>query len=242
MKKISLLLLSCCMLLIACDKKKEGTIQIKIVPTYGDTVMEMNKAVQDENGLDILKLEGKFHMYLSNIKLIGANSSEAIEEEIVLLDLLDTEHNPSLSKVAAGAYTSIEMGLGVDEKWNHEDPVSFDNDHPLGFDHSGNVWTWDSGFIFYMIEGSYAYNRDGVIDSTFTYHIGKDELFKTVTLPKNIVVEEDAITALELRLDLKKLLMDEGGMDLTTESKSRSGEKEFAIAQKFANLISETIE
>jgi len=177
MKKISILLFACCIMFNACnDEKKNGTLQIKVVPTYGDTVMEMNKAVQDENGLDILKLEGKFHLYLSNVKLIGSNSTEAIEEEIVLLDLLDPKHNPSSSKVPVGVYTSIEMGLGVDEKWNHEDPASFENDHPLGSDHNGNVWTWESGYIFYQIEGFYSNNQDGVIDSTFSYHIGTDEL------------------------------------------------------------------
>jgi len=149
MKKISMLLFALCIVLSACnDKEETGTLQIKLVPTYGDTVMEMNKAVKDENGLDILVLEGQFYMYLSNLKLIGANNTEAIEEEIMLLDLSDPEHNPSSSKVAAGAYTSIEMGLGVDEKWNHEDPSSFESDHPLGSDHSGNNWAWEPGYIY----------------------------------------------------------------------------------------------
>jgi len=41
---------------------------------------------------------------------------------------------------------------------------------------------------------------------------------------------------------LKKILIDEGGMDLPAEKKSRSNDKDFAIAQKFVNLIAETIE
>jgi len=221
-----------------------GNLEIRIVPTYGDEVMEMNKAVQDENGLDILKLEGKFHFYLSNVKLVGENSTEAIEDEIVLLDLLDEKHNPAVSKAKVGTYSAIEIGLGVDEKWNHSDPTSFENDHPLGFDHNGNVWTWETGYIFYIVEGSYSSNQDGNLDSAFVYHIGKDELFKTVTLQKDIVIEENKTNEIELRIDLKKILVEEGGMDLVTESETKSGNtgNKFEIAQKFVNLIAETIE
>lgn len=243
MKKISLLVIVLSLIFNACkDKDATGTLQIKIVPTYGNTVMEMNKAVQDENGLDILRLDGKFHFYLSNVKLLGANSTEALADEIILFDLLDEEHNPAISTVKVGTYSTIEMGLGVDEKWNHEDPSSFENEHPLGSEHSGNNWAWDPGYIFYQIEGHYSNNKNGVIDSTFSYHIGTDELFKTVTLPKSITIEEDVAAELELRLDLKKILLDEGGMDLPAEKKSRSMGVEFQIGQKFVNLIAETIE
>jgi len=221
-----------------------GSLEIKIVPTYGDEVMEMKKAVQDENGLDILKLDGDFHFYLSNIKLIGANSTEPIEDEIVLVDLLDEKHNPAISTAKAGTYSAVEMGLGVDEKWNHSDPTSFENDHPLGDDHNSNVWTWETGYIFYMVEGFFSSKQDGNLDSTFTYHIGTDPLFKTITLQKEIVIEEGATNEIELRIDLKKILLDEGGMDLETEKDSRSGDtgNQFEIAQKFVNLIAETIE
>jgi len=242
MKKISVILFALCILLNACkDKEEIGTLQLKLVPTYGDTVIDMNTAVQDENGLDLLILDGKFHMYLSNIKLINSNSTLPIEE-VLLLDLLDPNLNPTSSKVPAGVYTSMEIGLGVDEKWNHEDPTSFDNDHPLGFDHNGNNWAWDPGYIFYIVEGSYSSTRDGNLDNTFSYHIGTDDLYKTVTLLKDITIEKDATQVIELRIDLKKILFDEGGMDLETENKSRSMGDTFVVAQKFVNLIAETIE
>jgi len=231
-----------CLLLSSCGDKKLTELHFKIVPTFGDQTLQMNEAVQDENGLDVLRLEGQFHFYLSNLKLVSANGSEAVEDEVILFDLLDEEHNPVITKVKPGAYTAIEFGLGVDEQWNHNAPGDFDNEHPLGSDHSGNNWAWDPGYIFYRIEGFYSTNNDGRLDSTFSYHIGTDELFKTVSIPKSLMIEEGSPAEISIFVDLKKVLMDEGGMDLLTENKSRSMGEEFPIAQKFVNLIAENIE
>lgn len=219
-----------------------GTLAIKVVPMFGNQVMEMNKAIKDANGLDALKLEGKFHFYLSNVKLLVGTNPTVVEDDVLLIDLLDADLYQAKTKVEEGTYTGIEVGLGVDETKNHADPSTFANEHPLGFDHSGNNWAWEPGYIFYIVEGSFSTNGDGNLDNTFSYHIGTDAVYKCIYLDKDINIKVGEETTIELKIDMKKLLLDEEGMDLATENKSRCMGDQFPACEKFVDRLIEIIE
>jgi len=243
MKKINLLpmlvsFVGVLMLMNSCkDKEETATLQLKLNPTFGNESINLYEPVVDENGNSIFELT-KLYFYFSDVKL----NEESAAEEILLIDIDDPELNTGISNMKPGAYNSITFGLGVDERWNHEDPASFDNNHPLGFDHSGNHWTWNSGYIFYKVEGNYSTKDDGVLDNSFLFHMGTDELYRTVTLNKAFSVEDKETAEVILNIDFEKIFFDAGGLDLKTEFRSHGMGDQFELGQKFVNRLIESIE
>jgi len=219
------------------DREKTATLQVKLNPTFGDDSINLFEPLLDESGKPFFQLT-KLYFYISDLKL----DEEAATEEIMLVDLEDPNLNIGVTDIKAGTYSSVTMGLGVDKRWNYEDPASFDNEHPLGFDHSGNHWSWTTGYIFYKVEGNYSTQNDGNLDGGFLFHMGTDDLYRTITIDKDFTVEADGTAEIALNIDFEKMFFEDGGLDLKTEFRSHGMGDQFEVGQKFVNRLIETIE
>lgn len=219
------------------DSEKTAAIAVKLNPVFGDEPLKLYEPLLNEAGLPFFELE-KLYFYISDLKL----DDELVAEEIMLIDMNDSDLSVGLSKVKPGDYSSINFGLGVEKRWNKEVPVSFENDHPLGFDHSSNYWEMNNSYTFYKIEGKYSSKDDGDLDKSFLFHLGTDELYRTLTLDKLTVVKNEGTTEITLNINFKKLLFDEGSIDLETEFSTHGSEDKSELNQKFADRLIESIE
>lgn len=217
--------------------EKTATLQLKFNPTFGDEPINLFEPLIDEDSQPFFELT-KLYFYISDLKL----DSEAVADEIMLVDIEDPALNVGINKIKPGSYDTVTFGLGVEERWNHEDPTTFENDHPLGFDHSSNHWSWNSGYIFYKVEGNYSIKDDGILDGSFLYHMGTDELYRTISLNKAFNVEEDGTAELTMNVDFRNIFFEEGGLDLKTEFRSHGMGDQFEVGQKFVNRLIESIE
>ncbi len=108
-----------------------------------------------------------FKYYVSNIRLVRNDNSEyVIPETYFLVNHEDaTTMQLKMDSLESGSYKGIKFILGIDSARNVSgaqegalDPVN------------GMFWTWNTGYIFFKLEGASA-----VIPTpaqTFTYHVG----------------------------------------------------------------------
>ncbi len=103
--------------------------------------------------------------YVSNISLSNDDGSveHVIDESYFLVDASnETSLKLELSDIPNGEYTKVNYTIGVDAARNTDgaqdgalDPVN------------GMFWSWNMGYIFMKLEGTYGANAD-----EFRYHIG----------------------------------------------------------------------
>lgn len=154
----------------------------------------------------------KLRLYLSHIVLTTADGSEVELSEVEVLDfssIMDrtaAEQGLQLSfpAIPEGEYTGISFGVGVSRDLNATTPSDYSSSHPLA--ESGDYWNaWES-YIFTKIEGKVDLEQNGSFGLGVVYHIGSDDLYRTITFNKAISVDKDNTTLPSMSLDLKKVL------------------------------------
>jgi len=219
------------------DNNETATLELKINPTFGDEPIDLYEEVIDENGLAIFELE-KMYFFISDLKL----GEELVKDEVLLVDIGDAEFNKAVTSIKPGSYNNINFGLGVEERWNNQDPSVHDIDHVLGAGHGDKQWNWETGYIFYKLEGKYSTYDDGELDGRFSFHMGRDDFYRTVSFDKTLNVVKDGTTEIELNIDLKQLFFENSDIDLKSKNKTHAAPSDFEFAEKFANRLIESIE
>lgn len=143
-------------------------------------------------------------------------------------------------KMPEGNYTALRFGLGVDNSRNVEtDPDAIPaTDYPLDSPlNAANdmYWTWATGYIFVKVEGRIDANGNGsyadLDDKIISYHPGVAELYRTVSLSKNINIGNEATQA-ELTLDVAKLFENVDLLQYPFAHPLNADHPEFATARR----------
>lgn len=116
--------------------------------------------------------------YISRIELTGPNgesyadevrtgaTSEEVKGFYQVLESNASSKSISLANVPVGTYNKITFTLGIEADYVQDGATGGVLDPSNG----GWLWNWDSGYIFYKLEGtSPASTRS---DNTFRFHIG----------------------------------------------------------------------
>lgn len=107
-----------------------------------------------------------------------------------------------LDSIPAGDFKAIRFNLGLNEVVNHSDPNLYAAKHPLNPSLNNLHWTWQTGYIFLALEGTYRQSNGQL--SGYVYHFANDPQRTTITLTlaKNIT----ANAALDIDFDIAALL------------------------------------
>jgi hypothetical protein len=137
--------------------------------------------------------------YISNIYL--GNSQNTSGKNVFLVDAGETDS--IMLNIPEGKYNSLVFTLGVDSILNCSGAQTGALD-PL----QGMFWTWNSGYIFFKLEGSSPSSTADL--NRIEHHIGGYHgQFKTqrnfvVQLEKPLVIERNGHYKINLQLDLDK--------------------------------------
>ena len=103
-----------------------------------------------------------------------------------------------------GVYNNLSIGVGVSSDLNAKLPSDFESSHPLS--QFGSHWTAWNSFIFSKTEGMIDSDGDDKADKGFAYHIGSDQMYRTLTLP-NVPIEVigDQTKEIIISVDYKKV-------------------------------------
>ena len=143
--------------------------------------------------------------YVCELSLIKPDNSLEQVKDVALVDLHKPASKTISGDVAAGSYTGIRFGIGLDSAKNHTDPSSYPIEHAMSTT-KGMFWTWFTQYIFAKIEG-YADTTGGFAAQTFLYHTGIDSLYRELEFTNmNIVIAEGESKSEGLTVDMQKLI------------------------------------
>lgn len=175
----------------------------------------------------------KFKFFVSHITLIKNDNSQVELKDVAIIDF----SKPTSLKLSAdlneGDFKAIRIGLGVDSIQNLTDPQQAPTSSALHSSQTGEMyWSWLK-YIHTFIEGKYAEVGSENYYGAVLYHIGTDELYRTVTFNKAINVCCEKETTHTVTLDVKRIFDGPPVIDLPTEGVTESQTSKYAIAQKF---------
>jgi hypothetical protein len=121
--------------------------------------------------------------YISEIRLYNELDSFITIKDYSLLNWF----NDPIISVQSQPWnvTKIEYSLGIPASVNTlTDPTTYPNIHPLSVaGASGMFWTWNTGYIFYMLNGKtdLTGSTNSPLVDPLAYHCGDDTLYRTLT-------------------------------------------------------------
>jgi hypothetical protein len=191
----------------------------------------------------------KLKYYVSNFKLTNVNGTEYVvpqEDCYFLIDESDEATHEPVLEVPEGEYKSISFVIGVDSLRNTMDVSQRTGVlDPTGAG-ADMYWTWNSGYIFFKMEGT---SPASTMGGDFMYHIGgfggyssaTINNIKTVTLdltprgtPK---VKTGKETNIHLMVDVLKMFTGTANISIATDPMIMFDPFSTTIANNYANMV-----
>ncbi len=223
MKKYVLFAMACvCLIAASCqkdksiseDSNKRGQVKLKFDHNVAGRVLQLGTGLYRNSFNEPYSIEN-LHYYISNIKLKKNDGSEYIVPKDSSYFLIQAEDTNSLFpkfSVPEGTYTGLTFTLGVDSLANVREDIS-SRTGALAVE-NGMYWSWNSGYIFFKMEGKSAAGPKG----TYTYHIGgfggysspTINNIKTISLDLtragNAIVQQNLSSDIHLMIDLGQVM------------------------------------
>ncbi|MBX2897067.1 MAG: hypothetical protein KF763_16595 [Cyclobacteriaceae bacterium] len=179
MKNFKLLLITVAFLVAACSENEEpadtnGSLKIEFDNVVGSANLQLNSTNQPyTNSLGETFNVTWLTYYISNIKLKRADGSYYIDPVVndgskgyYLIDEADAASQVlTLQNIPPGEYTELTFTVGVDANQVTQGAQVGVLDPAKGL-----FWSWNSGYIFFAIEGIAAASTQP--ENVFQYHVG----------------------------------------------------------------------
>lgn len=163
----------------SCKKEEKltgtGPVMLEFENIFGDELLNLGNTYTTQNSEQVTL--STFNYYVSNFVLVADNGSEYVVPKnecyrLVRQDVAAT-HSLTLNNVPAGKYTQIKFIIGVDSLKSTASASERTGDLDVATN-SDMYWMWNSGYIFYKIEGT---SPSAPLDTPsgtrpFFYHIG----------------------------------------------------------------------
>ncbi|MCZ2101448.1 MAG: hypothetical protein LC107_07930 [Chitinophagales bacterium] len=195
--------------LFSCNSDdKPGNINLRFHLVYDGAPMEMFKNYPYP-GTDESFYFTRLSYYIADVNLKNAKEKIAIKDiDFLNLTATFTGSSPingyeyTIGEIPVGDYTNLEFGIGVPKGMNAKSPAEY----PAGTTLSSPTEYWESwkSYVFFKTEGSIVYNESAPDESDFALHLGGDEAYRTISLPRSITIESNKTTNVDITLDMKR--------------------------------------
>lgn len=262
MKKILYLSIVTILFLSACKKEdttpaseydvnKYGYIAIKFDNQVGNLNLVLDSPFYT-NPLNQKYTISKFNYYVSNIVFINEDGTErAIPQDSSYFLIEETNPDSKVLelRVPEGNYKSVKFIIGVDSLRSTR-PVNERTGvlDPAGAG-AGMYWTWNSGYIFMKMEGTYdAPNDTFATSQPYLYHIGG--FGPTINNIKTAVVDFNTSRAtvrnsrgadapeVHIYVDASKVISGNTNVDFTLNNTVMFAPYSITIANNYVNMFS----
>jgi hypothetical protein len=150
-----------------------GQLTIEFDNRAGEEDLELLKDYVNASG-ETFRLT-KFNYYISNIILRSDDGKEFVVPQDSSYFLISEEHDVShqvhLRNIPSANYNQVTFTIGVDSLRSTMDISRRQGVLDPAQGHDGMYWTWNSGYIFFKMEGV-SPAAPGEQDNKFYYHIG----------------------------------------------------------------------
>lgn len=121
---------------------------------------------------------------------------------VAWLDAAQRHTQFTLSGVPAARYQGLRFYVGLDAATNAAPPANYGPSHPLNPNVNGLHWSWQGGYIFLALEGSWKDARGAT--QGYSYHFARHENRTAIVLTGEVDLSGDA--TLEMGFDVSKLI------------------------------------
>lgn len=260
--KLSILSISLLSILASCKKEKQepvyndkdlAPLSIEFDNIVGGKNLILNAETYKNAAGEDYKIS-LLEYYISNIIVRKADGTAYVvpqDNSYFLIKEGDEEHEEALINVPEGDYTSVTFTVGVDslrstmdvsKRTGVLDPASPESD--------GLYWGWNSGYIFFKMEGtSAAAPVDNSGQNIFRYHIGgfggydspTINNIKTVTLDLTergpALVRKGKTSNVHLMVDIDKVLSGATTVSIAANPSVMFGDFSTTIANNYATMF-----
>ena len=190
-----LLVIALSSILIACEngflglfEKKDsnptGDLKIEFRARYNTIPLVMNNGLYTNEHDDTLVVTD-LNYYVSNIVLENANGDDYIvpqEDSYYLIrNNSQADRTIDLSNVPEGDYVAMRFTVGVDSSKSTADASERTDDLDV-IENADMYWAWNSGYIFFKMEGTSPQGQEINGQNQFRYHIGGFGGYNTPTI------------------------------------------------------------
>lgn len=180
--KYTFLTLLCSTIILSCDKDDDddsttppstkADFALHFDHTFNNQTFSLNQNFTLGTG-EIVKFSTA-QFYVSNIRLMDDEQNmTTFEDPFVLVD--PSVGHKHIGEMEASHYHMVMLNVGIDSVTNNtKQPIDFPDGHPLSAMVDHMWWSWNSGYIFFKLEGEVDRDGDGTFDDNFLYHIGTD--------------------------------------------------------------------
>lgn len=216
-----------------------GSITVKFENYSGANPLVLNTVDYVNANGDTFKVS-LFNYYISNIKLIAADSSIYSESESYHLIQADLNSSLqfSLPNIPIKNYVAIQLTIGVDSLRNVSGAQSGALD-PV----NGMFWSWNSGYIMAKIEGTSP--QSGQSSKLLKFHVGGfsgvNNSIRTLRLafPNTASVSSSTTPVLTLKADVLEWFKSPSTINFaTTHTVHMPGTAAKIIADNYSDMIS----
>lgn len=214
-------------------------INLTFKAMFGDNELDFNTTTYDYEGMDMTV--SKFDFFISNVALYKNVDGVIEQTELFEIDFIDfTQNNNSVAilteEVPIGEYDGIIFSLGVPSDLNAQSVQDFSSTHPLGITNVSHYWADWNSYIFAKIEGRLDTNPDFV---NFAYHTGSDDFFRgNIEKGLSIDLEQGVEKTINFEIDLQKIFLHGGALDIPTYPNSHSLDEATAATHVMDNFTS----
>jgi len=201
----------------------------------GTQAFALNTTYVDDFGNDYQFTRSQ--MYIANPRFYDDNGNILGDHQHNAYALVSHSTNTyDLGHVPVGHIHSMEFLVGIDSVTNHSDPSTYAIGHPLANQSPSTHWSWNTGYIFIILEGVVDVDGNGTYDAgeTFLFHIGLDANKVTVPLTAHFNAVSGTASTVHLDLDWSKFL---SNIDLSTENMTHSMGGGATLAGKVKNNV-----
>lgn len=157
------------------DPNKKGYITIALDNKVGDLGLVLDSPFYT-NSFGQNYAISKFDYFISNIVFVNADGSNYVIPQDSSYFLIKENVSSSLNiklRIPEGNYVGLKFTIGVDSLRNTKPASERQGVLDVGGAAAGMYWTWNSGYIFLKLEGTYDDPADSILTrSPLTYHIG----------------------------------------------------------------------
>lgn len=151
-------------------------------------------------------------------------------DEVAFLSVGKSRTNFSLPAPPPGKYDRLSFRVGLNPRLNASDPAGFGPEHPLNPVLNGLHWSWQGGYVFLAMEGTWA------TSGGFSYHLGNDHMEMRVELP--LELSPPTTDTLQLSLHVDELFGGNPAFRIGNDTSATHGRKGDPLAERLqANTV-----
>jgi len=227
--------------------QNNGKLVLKFNNLFNNEVLEFGREYTNAHGekLTIKTL----NYFISNIKLTLTDGAEYVVPQDSSYFLVRQNDKATqqieLKNLPKGKYTSISFLVGIDSARNTMDVSRRMGALDIGGEAKGMYWAWNSGYIFFKMEGKSPVIHDS-LSNNFYYHIGGFGGFqsktinnirsKTLAFTKPVSLKKK-IPVININVDVATLFNYKTPVTLTNDSNVMWGELSVKISENYISTF-----